>query len=342
MPRESPAQAIEHAERALTALAEEHPDPTRPPATIEEAVAVTRHELGDSERALADLRDVLRRTEAAFGSTNLEVASKLSRLAQVEQELGETDDAIAHAQAALSIARQTLGEDSPRLAHYHTAAATTYMAAMRMEAADEHFVAAVAAAQRAARPDAVTLCRARINLALLAVYQQRAQLAVERADEALAGCTEAFGPSDPNVVAALNVGAHADSRADNPDRAQRRYERALELASPESSSREEALNGLAQLHLDGGRPEQAVPLLEEAVAQWEGRGLDLHAAATTQFNLGRALWESGRDRPRARQLVAGARQHYAELGEPGQAAVDEIDRWITDVAKLVVDDLASP
>jgi hypothetical protein len=47
------------------------------------------------------------------------------------------------------------------------------------------------------------------------------------------------------------------------------------------------------------------------------------------FNLARALWESGKDRARAKAVARGARERYASLGK--QARVKEIDAWLKEV-----------
>jgi hypothetical protein len=59
----------------------------------------------------------------------------------------------------------------------------------------------------------------------------------------------------------------------------------------------------------------------------EGGEADTSVVAETRFALARALWDAGRDRPRARRLAATARANYQ--GPPLHAAeVRELDAWL--------------
>jgi hypothetical protein len=47
-----------------------------------------------------------------------------------------------------------------------------------------------------------------------------------------------------------------------------------------------------------------------------------------QFLLARALWESGRDRPRGRALAAQARAAYATLGRGHEQELATVEAWL--------------
>ena len=54
--------------------------------------------------------------------------------------------------------------------------------------------------------------------------------------------------------------------------------------------------------------------------------IDIGKRAETRFALARALWDSNRDRARARALAEQAKTDYASQGAKSKVA--EIDRWL--------------
>jgi tetratricopeptide (TPR) repeat protein/predicted Ser/Thr protein kinase len=92
----------------------------------------------------------------------------------------------------------------------------------------------------------------------------------------------------------------------------------LERLGPRNEAIAEISTSLGRAQLLRGRPAEAIPYLEEALV---ARGDFPRDVAVTQFALARALWESRRDRPRARALAEQAKKTAA----PRLAA--EIDAW---------------
>jgi hypothetical protein len=66
-----------------------------------------------------------------------------------------------------------------------------------------------------------------------------------------------------------------------------------------------ALQGLGDTHLAAGRPADAIAPLERALTI-RAAGSVPDDLAETRFALARALWDAGRDRPRARTLAGEA------------------------------------
>jgi tetratricopeptide (TPR) repeat protein len=62
-----------------------------------------------------------------------------------------------------------------------------------------------------------------------------------------------------------------------------------------------------------GRAAAAVEPLEHALAIFAKHGNDAESLADTRFALAKALWDAGRDRPRALSLMAQARDGFATL-----------------------------
>ncbi len=89
-----------------------------------------------------------------------------------------------------------------------------------------------------------------------------------------------------------------------------------------------AYRGLGHAHAAARAWPEAIEALEHALAIWDTARIDGPLQAATRFSLARALWESRRDRNRARQLAA--RAHEALAAVPGQTElVEEIATWRT-------------
>jgi hypothetical protein len=60
----------------------------------------------------------------------------------------------------------------------------------------------------------------------------------------------------------------------------------------------------------------------------EGNAYEVATLGEAQFYHARALWESGGDRVRARQLLKAARDSYAASGDKSDPDRADLDAWI--------------
>ena len=67
--------------------------------------------------------------------------------------------------------------------------------------------------------------------------------------------------------------------------------------------------------------------MERALKIRETRDPDLSKRSETQFALARALWESNRDRPRARTLAEQAKAGYSKAPST-KAKLAEVEGWL--------------
>jgi hypothetical protein len=81
------------------------------------------------------------------------------------------------------------------------------------------------------------------------------------------------------------------------------------------------MTDLARAYLGGGKAELALPLLEQALAAQEAVK-DPDWLAVTRFCLARALWQTGGDRVRARELARQAATYPRSLEAPDLDAKD--------------------
>ncbi|HTA17728.1 MAG TPA: serine/threonine-protein kinase [Polyangia bacterium] len=87
------------------------------------------------------------------------------------------------------------------------------------------------------------------------------------------------------------------------------------------------LTGIGRAWIELGQPKLAVAPLERALRLRESVHVPVEAAET-RFALARALWDSGEDRRRARQLAAAAREGYAHTPDARSSlGIERIDAW---------------
>lgn len=89
------------------------------------------------------------------------------------------------------------------------------------------------------------------------------------------------------------------------------------------------LTGIGIARWKQGHAAEALPPLERALALRQAHEPDAATVAETRFALARALWDDGRDRPRARRLAEDAHDVYQ--GQPTLADKDrEVTGWLAE------------
>jgi tetratricopeptide (TPR) repeat protein len=129
-------------------------------------------------------------------------------------------------------------------------------------------------------------------------------------------------------AALVNLG-ELEGQAGRWREAERYFQRALELdeasLGPEHPDLGMDLSMLASAYVELGRAHEAVPLLERALVLMRGEPL---GRAETEFDLARALWVVGRERPRALRLARDARAFLAGNPEAHADKLAEVDAWL--------------
>ena len=154
--------------------------------------------------------------------------------------------------------------------------------------------------------------------------------ALEHARAAVSIRQATFGQEHPAVAEALDAVGMSLIGLKQHDEARKTFEAALamrqKLLGPRHADLVYSYDGLGRALLEQGRAAEALSPLEKALAF---KDVEPETQAEVGFNLARALWESGKDRARARAVARGARERYASLGK--QARVKEIDAWLKEV-----------
>ncbi len=168
------------------------------------------------------------------------------------------------------------------------------------------------------------------NVAVVLTALGRNQEALEHVDRSIEILENGLGAGHPDLATQLNnrgeilnaLGRSRDARA-SFEKARIIWERELGL---DNRNLAYALTGIGVSYLSEGDAPNAVVPLERAFKIREAHETDPSRRAETGFALARALWESGRDRLRARSLAQQAHDSYAKAEL--KANVAEVDGWL--------------
>jgi serine/threonine protein kinase/tetratricopeptide (TPR) repeat protein len=152
----------------------------------------------------------------------------------------------------------------------------------------------------------------------------RSQEALELSNRGIEIIGRTFGASHPRLVAQLTIRAEILNQLGRHEEAYRDAERAVAVQRSEAGPEVNLVYALAPLgdaELGLGHPAKAIEPLRQALLLAEGAGLT-DELARLRLSLARALWDSGRDRRRARMLAAAA-AHGGDRPEKNPAATTD-------------------
>jgi tetratricopeptide (TPR) repeat protein/predicted Ser/Thr protein kinase len=136
-----------------------------------------------------------------------------------------------------------------------------------------------------------------------------------------------FGPEHSSVADALDAVGMVQLGQKHFEDALRSFQEALALKhkalGPQHADLSFSHDGIGQALLGLERPAEAIAPLEQALGF---SGIEPDALGESGFALARALWESGRERERARQVAATARERLANAGKKERVAA--LDAWL--------------
>jgi serine/threonine-protein kinase len=271
------------------------------------------------ERALA-LR------EKVLGPEHPDFATSLNNLGNLFNDAGDYPEALAMQQRVLALRERVLGPEHPDVGiSLNNLAIVVYSMGdyPRAKAAQERVLALYA---KSFSPDHPAVATSIHNLAMVLFAMGDYPQALAKYEQALALREKALGPDRPDVAYSLAGKGRTLVRLGELDaalpvieRSRAVLEKALGASNPDLT---EPLLYLGELSLARHRPDEAVPLLERALALGEAE-----YTSETQLALAEALWQVGKDRPRARALVEQARAAYERIHHhPG---LERATRWLS-------------
>jgi serine/threonine protein kinase/tetratricopeptide (TPR) repeat protein len=159
------------------------------------------------------------------------------------------------------------------------------------------------------------------------------QEALAHVDRSIVLLEHGLGAGHPDLATQLSnrgeildaLGRHREARQ-SFERARVIWERELGLQDRNLAY---ALTGIGTSYLAEGDPGSAVAPLERALKIREAHEMDWSRRADTRFALARALWETNRDRSRARALAEQAKDGYAKGSSAAmKTRLAEIEGWL--------------
>jgi eukaryotic-like serine/threonine-protein kinase len=332
------ADALQRLERARRIL--EGDGAARSGSHLASRLADIVHEMGnaysvagDQGAAIASYRRVLTDRRALYGPDSVDEAIALHNLGEALRLAGRLDDALVAVSEAARINEARMGESS-RLASNLVSIATILGDQGDWEKSLAVHDRALGIYRTRLLHDDVQLAAVLVGRALALSHTRRAGDARAAADEVIA-MLERAGATTLNLPIAYYNRGELAVRLGRCDEALADYARALDgfvaQLGRSAGFLVYPLVGQGRCLVRTGRAAAAIAPLERAVGLPTEASAALQAALARAW-LGRALVESGRDRPRGRALARAARAGVAQAAttDPdGSAALDDLDRWLS-------------
>ncbi len=317
-------------ERAV-AIAERVWGPDHPEvATPLNDLGLVLREMGELPGARAVYERALAIREKALGPDHPQVAASLNNLAMVLKGMGEWAPARAGYGRALAIWEQALGPDHPYVGQVLNNLGGLLFRQGEWPEARAALERSLAIREKASGPDSLDVAQTLYSLgALLREVDLAASSTALRRARTIS--EKVLGPDHADVAYSWAPSAGRWCAGASSTRGARiLLERALMLREkalgPSNAAVAEPLLGLGELHLARGKPQEAAPPLERALAVREEEG-----SGDIELTLADALWQIGSDRPRAVALAEQARAYFARIGH--RPRLDRAARWLADHAK---------
>ena len=168
------------------------------------------------------------------------------------------------------------------------------------------------------------------NLAIALQSLGRNAESLRHVDRAISLLENGLGAGHPALANQLNNRGEILNSLGRPAEARHSFERARVIWERELGTESRylgyGLTGIGISYLAEGSPASALVPLERALKIREAQETDEAKRAETRFALARALWESNRDRIRARMLAEQAKNGYSKVQT--LSSVAEVESWL--------------
>ncbi len=268
-------------EESLAGFERAHGGPHADVAAMLSSVGIIARNQGKLDEARALYQRSIAMHEALTGPEHPNVSFPLMNLGVLVHTEGQFDEARALQERVVRIRQAAYPAGHINVAYALSNLGTVLRDLDEDVAARQHFERAIAMA-RPLDPDHVLIAQSGQMLAMLQRDAGEYDAAIASTREALRIFEKLRGPDHPDLGYALE--------------------------------------NLGRIELKRGRPADAIPHLERALTNRQN-GPFLHLVAETRFSLAEALWDSGRDRPRA---IALAREAHA--GWSASTAADKAEK----------------
>jgi tetratricopeptide (TPR) repeat protein len=245
---------------------------------------------------------------------------------------GKGTEAVASAERALKLAEKVYGEESLKAAHAHGVLGSANRVAGNYARARAHHLANLHILEKLLGPDHPRLMVPLNNLGIVADSENKEEEAARYYRAAVELAERTLGPKHHKLGIALSNYSSALYGLKRYEEALAAARRAVEIYDsqfgPDYADAEEALLHIGQALIQLHRPGEAIAPLERGLrvsTRGESGESDI---AEVRDKLADALWESGRDRARARALKEQALVTYRKLGALGHDNEILVEAWL--------------
>ncbi|HEV2844357.1 MAG TPA: tetratricopeptide repeat protein, partial [Thermoanaerobaculia bacterium] len=290
---------------------------------------------GGVYRMEGKLQQALRLHERALAITEKHgprdgLYTSLSNVGGVYQTLGDYERALRYYRRALQEVETSRGAVHPDTASLHFNLATPLTELRRFGEAEKHLLTALAQREQLLGPEHPDVAESLDALGVFWTRQGRPERALPYNERSLHIYTLKT-PGAFRWILAHNNLAEGLLQMGRYDEALEHLREALDAlekrGEPEGMLTAALLDSLGKVRMGQGRPAEAVPLLERAVAVCD-RTAPPDWQAEARFALARALWENSRDRRRALALARQARTFFRDNGAPFSEQLAAVDAWL--------------
>jgi tetratricopeptide (TPR) repeat protein len=304
----------------------------RPLATLLASLAAVMNHQGKHEEALAYHRRALAIRQNAYGARSLEAARSLDNVGHTLEDLARHAEAETQIRRALEIFEELLGPAHPYVGVSLFDLAYTLDGEGRYDEALQIYRRCAALWEKALGAEHPELSSVYANIGRILGIRGEYEEALAFERRSLEVAEKSRGAEHPDVGWALFETADVLRLQGKYDEALSYYRRTIavweRLLGPRHRHLALPLTGIGRVELDRHRPALALPPLEQALALRRGEPGDPAENADTQFALARALWQSGNDRARARELATGAQAEYEHAATKSKGELAEVGQWL--------------
>jgi len=265
--------------------------------------------------------------EEQQGPRHPRTASARNDLGMLLRDLGKPKEALASFDVALAVYEEMLGPEHADVGRILNNIGLAHSDLNDNAGAEPFFRRALAIKEKSLGPAHPSTALTLSNLGAVLIELGKGAEARPLLERAFEIQRTSLGPDHPNLAlphhtlgAALRLEGKCREAIPHFLEAKTIWEKTLGTSHAQTSS---AYFDLGVCYTDLGRVQEALPLLEKAVEIRVAASRSNGSIAEAKWQLGRALWESGKDKPRGLTLVREARTKLAQLRQ-GR----EIDAWL--------------
>jgi eukaryotic-like serine/threonine-protein kinase len=295
-------------------------------------IATVYYARSDHVNALAMFERTLALWRASLGEDHPRVAAALSNAAAVYQSLDAPDEARKRYEDALAIQEKNLQPDHPNIGSVLMNLANVHVSLGEQTRAQGLYLRALAIFEKSLGPEHPEVARTLDNLGVTYHFQGAQEEALAHHQRALVIREKVHGPDHDEVAHTLNNLGSVHGELGAHTRAEALHTRALlsweKAHGPEHPEVGRSVLALGDVHASRRAFARALPYYERALAIYERADGEARQLAATRFSLARALWETGGDRTRARQLATMAKEAYGAQRFGVEKDLAEVRAWL--------------